>query len=305
LSIHVDGHLFDHVLIETSGLAVPTAVIEALQAPGLQERFIHDATLAIVDTPLLLDGAYKAVGQGANPRDQNAATDVFQNQLMCADVVVLNKIDQAEENELLQAEQAIRQRAPDVRFVELAWRARLDARLVLGLHLNESRAHVHLTGMPVHQDGQPHVAGHEHSGLGAHEHGMMTHEHLHVEDPGWLSFVLRSNRQQNTDVLRKALNWITEQEPVLRVKGFAHVEGETGHLLVQGVRTRVSYTIDQDARPHQHGPGTDSTQRPSHGHDHGHGHEYHAQAELVFIGYHLDRAKVAAKLRQHTGIAWN
>ena len=62
LAISDDARLFDHVLIETSGLAVPTAVLEALHGPALQERFIHDATLAIVDTPLLLAGVYDASG---------------------------------------------------------------------------------------------------------------------------------------------------------------------------------------------------------------------------------------------------
>lgn len=306
LAIYAEARLFDHVLIETSGLAIPTAVLEALQAPVLRERFIHDATLAIVDTPLLLTGAYEAGGKPADSTAQLAATDVFQNQLMCADVVVLNKIDQVEEHELLRAEAAIRQRAPDVRFVELAWQARLDARLVLGLHLNEFRAHVHVTGMPATGDGQLHVNGHEHSGLGSHEHGMMTHEHLHVEDPGWLSFVLRSDDHQNPGALRQALDQIAEQEPVLRVKGFAHVEGAAGHLLVQGVRTRVSYTMDQEATPHQHGPALVLAPQRAHGHVHEHGHDHapHARAELVFIGYHLDRTRIVAKLRQHTGTAW-
>jgi cobalamin biosynthesis protein CobW len=303
-AINAEARLFDHVLIETSGLAVPTAVMEALQAPGLRDRFVHDATLAIVDTPLFLTGAYEAGGKHAGSTAQLAATGVFQNQLMCADVVVLNKIDQVEETELLRAEAAIRQRAPDVRFVELAWQARLDARLVLGLHLNEFRAHVHVTGMPATGEGQLHVNGHEHSGLGLHEHGMMTHEHLHVEDPGWLSFVLRSDEHQNTDALREALEQITEQEPVLRVKGFAHVEGATGHLLVQGVRTRIAYTMEPDATPHPHDPEPASTQRPAHRHEHGHDHRHHARAELVFIGYHLNRTRMVAKLCQHTGTAW-
>ena len=62
LAISDDARLFDHVLVETSGLAVPTAVLEVLHSPALQERFIHDATLAIVDTPLLLAGVYGADG---------------------------------------------------------------------------------------------------------------------------------------------------------------------------------------------------------------------------------------------------
>src|SRR6185503_18255355 len=107
------------VLVETSGLAVPTAVLEALHSPALQERFIHDATLAIVDTPLLLAGVYDANGSQPDADASTAASEVFQQQLMCADVVVLNKIDPCLEDELLRAEAAIRARASDVRFVEL------------------------------------------------------------------------------------------------------------------------------------------------------------------------------------------
>jgi cobalamin biosynthesis protein CobW len=300
LAIGAEARLFDHVLIETSGLAVPTAVIEALHTPALQAHFIHDATLAIVDTPLLLAGTYGAVGHQAESGHGAAATEVFHQQLRCADVVVLNKIDQIHDDELLRAEEAVRQRAPDVRFVELAWKARLDARLVLGLHLNEMRGHAHGLGMPAHTDVPGQVDGHEHSGLGTHMHGIMTHEHLHEEDPGWLSFALRSDTPQDAEILYDALYLITEQEPVLRVKGFAHLQSETGHLLVQGVRTRISCTMDKNVTSHHH-----HHHESEHAAPHAHPHDHHTRAELVFIGYHLDRAVVAAKLSQHTGTAWH
>ena len=67
LAISDEARLFDHVLVETSGLAVPTAVLEALHSPALQERFIHDATLTIVDTPLLLAGVYEPAGHSIVP----------------------------------------------------------------------------------------------------------------------------------------------------------------------------------------------------------------------------------------------
>ena len=66
-AISDEARLFDHVLVETSGLAVPTAVLAALHGPALQERFIHDATLTIVDTPLLLAGVYDAGGHSIAP----------------------------------------------------------------------------------------------------------------------------------------------------------------------------------------------------------------------------------------------
>lgn len=49
----------DHVLIETSGLAMQTAVMEQLQGPQLADDFVLDATLAVVDTPLLLSGQFE------------------------------------------------------------------------------------------------------------------------------------------------------------------------------------------------------------------------------------------------------
>jgi len=290
-AISDDARLFDHVLIETSGLAVPTAVLEALHSPALQECFSHDATLTIVDTPLLLAGVYDADGSQHDASAGAAASEVFQQQLMCADVVVLNKIDQCAEDELLRAEAAIRTRAPDIRFVELAWQARLDARLVLGLHLNEFRAQAPSPGMPATAAGHAPGDGHAHSGLGAHEHGLLTHEHVHAEDPGWLSFVLRSETSQTPDTLHQALALITAQEPVLRVKGFAHIRDAVGHLLVQGVRTRIACTMDMA------GPTQPDSQ-------HGHTHVPHMMAELVFIGYHLNRDLVVAKLSEHTGTAW-
>ena len=286
-AISDDARLFDHVLVETSGLAVPTAVLEALHSPALQERFIHDATLTIVDTPLLLAGVYDTSGA----QHDAAASEVFQQQLMCADVVVLNKIDQCTEDELLRAEAAIRTRAADVRFVELAWQARLDARLVLGLHLNEFRAQVSSPGIPAAAAGHAYGDGHAHSGLSVHEHGLLTHEHVHAEDPGWLSFVLRSQSSQAPDTLHKALNLIAVQEPMLRVKGFAHVRDAAGHLLVQGVRTRIACTVETAA-------SSQSNSQPQHTHT------PNPMAELVFIGYHLNRDLVVAKLSEHTGTAW-
>ena len=119
----------------------------------------------------------------------------------------------------------------------------------------------------------------------------MTHEHVHAEDPGWLSFVLRSQTSQTPDTLHQALDIITAQEPVLRVKGFAHVREAAGHLLVQGVRTRIACTMATAGQPQPDG-------------QHRHTHAPSPMAELVFIGYHLNRDMVIAKLSEHTGTVW-
>lgn len=277
----------DHVLIETSGLASPTAVMERLQSPELASHFILDATLAVVDTPLLLTDGFSQ-GQQDTSAD-GAIAGMFHAQLEYADVVVLNKIDTLDDAQLLEAEQRVRTRAPQVRFLELAYHAQLDIRLALGLRLHQPTLHRHAhTYTPVRMPGtdtgvladQSRLNGHAHSGLGAHHHGLATHRHFHEQDPGWLSFTLRSRLPQSAEKLKHAIAEVARREPVLRTKGFVRLIGDRQRQLVQGVRTRVA--IQADAAP----GGEPSI------------------SELVFIGYHPSRSNVAALLTQLTETHW-
>lgn len=274
----------DHVLVETSGLALPTAVMALLQGPDLANDFILDATISVVDTPLLLSGQFE---RAAEIGPQAAVAALFEQQLESADVVVLNKIDGLDEDTLLQAETRVRQRAPKVRFLELAHRTRLDIRLALGLRLhqpamaNHAHRYTPLATIPgdntVPLASQQRLNGHSHSGLPSHSHGLETHKHFHEQDPGWLSFVLRSSAPQQQARLQAALVEVARVEPVLRTKGFIHAGDSTA--LVQGVRTRVVIGAE---------PGGKTVQK----------------SELVFIGYHLSRANIAALLTEMTGTLW-
>lgn len=309
----------DHVLIETSGVALPSAAMARLQSPELADDFVLDATLVVVDTPRLLAGEFaeagdarvaaKAVG-GAQARgvagcvgDARAgevagrkslaepAGLLFDQQLASADVVVLNKIDDLEDAALLDAEDHVRRRAPNVRFLELAHKARLDVRLALGLRLHQATASARsqqfsgpFAPMPG-ADSQPlgdhgRVDGHSHSGLLAHSHGLSTHSHFHEQDPGWLSFTLRCGQHQDVGTLRTALERAAEAEPILRCKGFVRSAEEGRPVLLQGVRTRVVSSVAAPKMPLN-------------------------VAELVFIGYHLSRSRVAAMLSRLTGAAWS
>lgn len=277
----------DHVLIETSGLALPTAVMEMLQGPELAADFILDATLAVVDTPLLLSDQFERGNDVDGP--QAAVAGMFEQQLEYADVVVLNKIDLLDENALLLAETRVRQRAQNVRFLELAYHAQLDIRLALGLRLHQPTpvAHDHgytpLVPMPGPDTrlfgNQNRLNGHAHSGLNAHSHGLATHKHFHEQDPGWLSFVLRSQAPQQIEILKSALAEAARVEPILRSKGFIRADDSERAVLVQGVRSRMVISVDAEKPAAQ-------------------------KSELVFIGYHPSRSKVAALLSDLTGTLW-
>jgi cobalamin biosynthesis protein CobW len=120
--------------------------------------------------------------------------------------------------------------------------------------------------------------GHAHSGFAGHSHGLATHKHFHEQDPGWLSFVLRSPEPQQVESLKLALIEVAKAEPLLRTKGFIQTDNPELTTLVQGVRTRVTMT---------------SSCQPS-----------SRKSELVFIGYHLNRNTVAARLSEMTGTEW-
>jgi cobalamin biosynthesis protein CobW len=290
----------DHVIIETSGLALPTPVMHALSWPEIRNDFQLDAVLTVVDAPLLLDGELedgRAIpgsesGTSQKPEHLDSVAAILNEQLENADVVVLNKIDELTEDQLLAAEQLVRSKAPKVRFLELAYHAQLDTRLCLGLQLHEEpvdmeHAHVHHAPISTMPDelSQPladhaRLDGHKHGALGGHDHGEHSHEHFHEHDTGWQSFVLRSKGEQNLEKLKSAIREATIRQPILRAKGFAAVEGKRSRLVLQAVRSRVQTYFEPEEC-------TDT------------------ESSVVFIGYHPSREKTAALLSELSGLDWN
>ncbi len=291
----------DHVVIETSGLALPTPVMRALAWPEIRNDFQLDAVLTVVDTPQLLEGNLESgqpiPGADAAEAPQHAASVDFilNQQLENADVVVLNKVDDLAEEALMKAEELVRQKAPNVRFLELAYHAELDTRLCLGLNLHDEPLpeattihHGHHHGpvqqMPMELDrpleDQGQFDGHAHTGLGAHQHGDHTHQHFHEHDPGWQSFILESEDLQDADKLKTAVREMTLQQPILRAKGFASVKGKRHRLVVQAVRNRVQTYFEPQQSDESH-------------------------STLVVIGYHPRRDQVKTLISKLTNSEWS
>ena len=296
----------DHVLIETSGLALPTPVIQALGWPEVRNDFQLDAVITVVDTPQLLDGKLESGSEtpgleGAAPlTHENAVVFILNQQLESADVVVLNKVDELNEDQLLKAEKLVREKSTKVRFLEVAYHAELDTRLCLGMGLHKEEApQIHGHGHHDHH-AEPHHGpvqlapsdlsvpladqkqfdGHAHSGLKSHEHGAHSHEHFHEHDTGWQSFVLRSRDPQDHEKIRLAVREVSIKEPILRAKGFAIVAGKDHRLVLQGVRSRVQAYYESE-----------------HSHEH--------ESTVVFIGHNPNRQKIAALISELSGTHWS
>lgn len=279
---------FDHIILETSGLGVPMPIADALKLPELQDHLELDAILAVVDTPLLLNT------ENLN-ESERATYKILDQQLEYADVVVLNKVDQLEADQLLEAEKLVRKKAQQVRFLEIAYNAELDPRLCLGLKVHAEKKSHHGHGHHPHHHGpvvsltpdsdspladQTIVDGHTHDDLGSHAHDESTHMHFHEHDSGWQSFTLHTHADQSEESLTKALEKISKEEPILRAKGESVLENKTGTLNIQIVRTRINITKNDHP--------TDKN-----------------VSRLVFIGYRPDRKNVVKILNEVTETNWS
>src|SRR6476646_3183188 len=92
----------EHIVIETSGLALPKPLVQAFAWPEVRTRVTVDGVIAVVDGPAVAAGRFVDDPAAlAMQRDGDAALDhdsplaeLFGDQLACADLVVLNKVDQ-------------------------------------------------------------------------------------------------------------------------------------------------------------------------------------------------------------------
>lgn len=220
-----------HIVIETSGLALPKPLVKAFDWPAIRARLTVDGVIAIIDGRAVADGRFAddpaklARQREADPSiaHDNPLEEVFEDQVLCADLVVLNKgdlITSAEERRIL-ADIAALVRS-GVKVVP-AHEGKLDPAILLGLH---SAAEDDLVARPSHHDG-----------LGEHDHDDFD------------CAVFETGAIDDDDAFLRQLAEIAACHDVLRVKGFVEVRGKPARLLVQGVGSRFQKSFDRPWRP--------------------------------------------------------
>src|SRR5262249_55569152 len=108
----------DHILIETSGLALPKPLVQAFAWPEVKARTTVDGVIAVVDAAAVAAGRFAtdptalAAQRAADPAldHDNPLEEVFEDQLVAADLVVLNKTDLLPAEQLETVEQDLAQR---------------------------------------------------------------------------------------------------------------------------------------------------------------------------------------------------
>jgi len=217
----------DHIVIATSGLALPQPLVQAFNWPEVKSRVSVDGVILVIDAAAVAAGRFAddpaalAAQRAADPaRDHdNPLEEVFSDQLACADLVILNKTDLLDPESRAATRAALTARLrPAVKLVEAAHGTVAPA-LLLGL---AAAAEDDLASRPSH-----HPAGE-------------AHDHDDFE-----SFVVERGPVADTAAFLCRIGAAIAAHDILRLKGFLAVPGKDLRQVVQGVGGRMQHYFDR------------------------------------------------------------
>ena len=229
----------DHIVIETSGLALPQPLIAAFNWPDIRTQVTVDGVITVVDS------AAVAAGRFADDHDKVDAArveddsldhdspieELFEDQLTCADLIVLNKTDLLDAAGIAAVRAEVSSRISRKPVMIEARNGEVSAAVLLGLgvgsedDIDNRKSHHELEHEAHHADGTP-------------------HEHHHDHDE-FESFVLKLPAIVDPAGFVEQLKTVIETHDVLRLKGFVDVPGKPMRLVVQAVGSRIDTYFDR------------------------------------------------------------
>jgi cobalamin biosynthesis protein CobW len=221
----------DHVLIETSGLALPKPLVQAFHWPSIRNAFTVDAVVTVVDGPAAAAGQFAAnplavdAQRRADPNldHESPLHELFEDQLASADLVILNKTDLMDAAQIAAVEALVRPEIPAEVKIVPARAGSLDVNSLLGLN-RASEETIHLRVDHHGSADDPDHADHHHDEFD--------------------SVVVQAGTVER-DTLIAALQALVAQHTIYRVKGFAELPGKPMRLVLHGVGQRFDSYFDR------------------------------------------------------------
>ncbi|MBI3445102.1 MAG: cobalamin biosynthesis protein CobW [Magnetospirillum sp.] len=214
----------EHIIIETSGLALPKPLVKAFHWPEIRSRVTVDGVVAVVDAPAAASGRFASTPEEmARPDHDNPLEEVFEDQLACADMVLLNKSDLMEKADLAALLADITGRLRRGVKALPTHMAEVDPLVVLGL---SAAAEDDLAARPSCHDLED---GHDHD--------------------DFESFAIELPTIADPAALETRLVAAIAAHDILRLKGFLEVTAKDARHVVQAVGTRVERYFDRPWKP--------------------------------------------------------
>jgi len=228
----------DHIVIETSGLALPQPLVRAFNWPGISTQVTVDGVVTVVDGKAVTDGRFAHSVEAIDAQrklDENLdhetpLSELFEDQVACADMIVVNKAD------LLDAAQAdalvasLRSSARDGVQVVKTSMGKLPVDVLLG------------QGIGAEADLTSRHELHHHHHDDDDKHG---HHHHERDHDAFESFVVNLGEISDAKQFADQTSDIIRAHDILRLKGFAAVAEKPMRLTLQAVGPRVNTYFDQ------------------------------------------------------------
>ena len=224
-------YLPEHILIETSGLALPKPLLKAFEWPEIRSRLTVDSVLAVVDAEAVVNGIFAPQMSTELEEKQNQTyvehetplSEVFEDQINCSDVVLLTKPDLVE-NISDARNIIIKEMERNVPILEVQ-NGDIGADVILGVN---AAAETDLDNRRSHHD------------------GFDDHEHDDFD-----TFSISVPKILDLEKFKIVLETLIRENDILRIKGFLRVESKPLNLLVQGVGKRLSVNFTDTKIPEE------------------------------------------------------
>ena len=227
----------DHIVIETSGLALPQPLVRAFNWPGISTQVTVDGVVTVVDGKAVTEGRFAhsvAAVDAQRQLDENLdhetpLSELFEDQIACADMIVVNKTDLLEGAEAEALVGTLRESSRSGVQVVTTSMGKLPVDVLLGQGI----------GAESDLDSRHELHHHHHDHSDEHEHD---HDHDH---DAFESFVVTLGEITDPKAFSDQVSTIIGAHDILRLKGFAAVSGKPMRLTLQAVGPRVETYFDQ------------------------------------------------------------
>ncbi|MCQ0989497.1 cobalamin biosynthesis protein CobW [Jiella marina] len=228
----------DHIVIETSGLALPQPLVAAFNWPEVKTRMTVDGVVTVIDAAAVAAGRFaddeeKVAAQRLADESldhENPLEELFEDQIRAADLIVLNKADLIDRDTLERVRQETSKASARPVKTIAAENGKLPADVLLGIAAGTEDL---IASRKSHHEME-------------HEDGDHDHDHDEFE-----SFVATAGPVQQTESFLAGLRELIASHDVLRLKGFAAVPGKPMRLVVQAVGQRIETYYDRPWRPEE------------------------------------------------------
>ena len=218
----------DSIVIETSGLALPKPLVQAFRWQEIRTGATVDGVVTVVDCEAIADDrlvsniqALEAQRQADDSLEhETPIEELFEDQLNCADLVVLTKCDRLPEERYQQVRTWLESQVrPGVKLVP-CHQGEIESSVLLGFN---AAVEDDLDSRPSHHDGD--------------------HDHDHDDEIN--SICLTFDRPLNPKALSQRLQQLVEREEIYRIKGFVNVANKPMRMVLQGVGRRFESFFDR------------------------------------------------------------